>query len=310
MLFRAIVSQVKRAYELATAGDASGPVTHALFQRALKVAARVRAETSLAEGRLSIASVAVGEFARQIFAGFAGRRILVIGAGEMARETLQYLKSDGATDIVVLNRSLERAEALAAEFAGRAVGWEGLKEQLAAADIIVSATGASQPVITRDLYETRRRPGRPTLLLDLGAPRDIEASVGEVGDDVYLYNIDDLQATCEANRRRRRREIERAETIVSEETTQFVRDLQHQSTGPIIRELRENWRAVSDGEVEQLMRRLPHLSDADREQVGRTIHRIVNKLLHPPLEAIREESGRDDPDGLVDAVRRLFGLRS
>lgn len=304
-----IVQQVKAAYELATKGAASGPVMHALFQRALKVAARVRSETSLSEGRLSVASVAVGEFARQIFHNFADKRVLVVGAGEMARETVQYLQNEGARDLVVCNRSPDRAATLAAEIGGRAASFDALSVELSHADIVVAATGASQPVITRATFAAAcQRRSRAMLLLDLGAPRDIEPSIVDCGDEVFLYNVDDLQATCEANRRRRAREIARATSIIDEETDRFVADMLHRSTGPIIRELRQSWKDVSDAEVEQLLRRLPHLSDGDRVQIERTIHRIVGKLLHPPLQAIREDA--EDSQTLVDAVRRLFGLSS
>ena len=303
-----IVSQVKKAYELATRGNASGPVTHALFQRALKVASRVRSETSLADGRLSVASVAVGEYARQIFHRFNDKKIVVFGAGEMARETLQYLKRDGASDITVYNRSRDRGDALAAEFDGRAADWDDRTKSLCDADIIVAATGASEPILTREQFDRCRQTQRPVLLLDLGAPRDIEPAVADAGDEVYLYNVDDLQQLCEINRRKRRHEIRRARSIIDDETERFVVDMQHRATGPIIRELRESWKRVSDAEVTALMKRLPNLDDASRKQIEKTIHRITNKLLHPPLEAIREDAAREQPDGLVDAVRRLFGL--
>ena len=304
-----IVSQVKKAYELATRGDASGPVMHTLFQRALKVASRVRAETTLSEGRLSVASVAVGEFARQIFNRFSDKRVVVFGAGEMARETLQYLHRDGVAELIVLNRNQDRGTALATEFGGCWQPWDSMGQALAAADIVVSATGASDPVLTRAQFEAARGGnGETILLLDLGAPRDIDPTIADAGDEVYLYNVDDLQAMCEQNRHRRKREIRKAQSIIDNETDRFLRDMQHRATGPIIRELRESWKQVSDAELADLMTRLPHLSDADRGQVERTIHRIVGKLLHPPLEAIREDARQDHPDGLTDALRRLFRL--
>src|SRR3984885_13357305 len=142
-----IVSQVKEAYRVAQEHDACGPLTHALFQGARRVSARVRSETALAVGRVSVASVAVGEFGKSIFDRFADKTVLVIGAGEMAEETLRYLKDEGATAIVVVTRSLDRAQRLGAEWGGTARPFEDLDQWLAQADVIVSTTGAAQPIV-------------------------------------------------------------------------------------------------------------------------------------------------------------------
>ena len=304
-----VVQQVKQAYELSTQCGASGGVTHSLFQRALKVASRVRAETSIGDGRLSVASVAVGEFAKLIFDRFADKRVLVLGAGEMARETMRYLKAEGVAKLTLANRTRERAEATAAEFGGRGVDWACMPASLAASDIVVAATGSPVPVLTAEhVRAARLKPERPLLLLDLGAPRDIEAAAADVDDGVFLYNVDDLEAACERNRRSRRREIERAEAITREEADAYLRDLRHRSVGPLVRELRENWAAVTEGELEALYRRLPDLSAADRQQVERAVHRITQRLLHPPLEALRENAAAESVDGLVGPARKLFGL--
>jgi glutamyl-tRNA reductase len=306
-----IVAQVKAAYERATRYEANGPLTNALFQRALQVSARVRHETRLAEGRVSIASVAVGEFARSIFDRFSDKTVLVIGAGEMAEETLRYLQTEGVGRVLVCNRSLDRAAVLAAAFQGEARPWEELDHWLGEADLIVAATGASQPIITRErLAAVRQRSGqRPLFLLDLGAPRDIEAAVGEIDDEVFLYDIDDLEATCERNRRLRADEIRKARTIIAEETQAFLHDVYHQATGPVVKRLREEWHSISRMEMDQLFRKLPQLDAAEREAIERCIERIVNKLLHPPLQTIREEARAGTPHGLLEVVRRLFHLR-
>lgn len=305
-----IVNQIKSAYELAQKGDANGPLTNMLFQRALEVSARVRRETTLSEGRISIASVAVGEFGRSIFSSFADKTVLVLGAGEMAEETLRYLTHEGVARIIVCNRSQERAERLAREFAGESHPWEQLDILLADADVIVSTTGASQPVIDRERFEkVRAKTGeKPVFILDLGAPRDFEPAVAEIDDGVFLYDIDDLEATCERNRRERHREIERAQAIIDEETARFTQDLHHKATGPVIKRLREHWHDISREELELLYRKLPDLDEREREAIQKTIERIVNKLLHPPLETLREEAREGTPHGLLDAIRRLFHL--
>lgn len=304
-----IVQQVKKAYELSTKGDASGPITHALFQRALKLGSRVRRETALGAGRLSVASVAVGEFARLIFDGLADKHVLIIGAGEMAQETLRYLKDEGVSKITVANRSFERGEALAQEFGGKAVLWDALGHPLSDADIVVAATGSDIPVLTVDhVAPARRGKGGPMLLLDLGAPRDIESSVASIDDGVFLYNVDDLQDACTRNRRKRSREIERARAIIQEETDEFIRDFYHQATGPIIRDLRSSWEKVAAEEIETLFKRHPELDEKAKANIERAVRRITGRLLHPPLEALRDDATNEHPHRLVDAVKRLFGL--
>lgn len=304
-----IVSQVKEAYRTAEENSACGPRIHALFQSAIRVSGRVRTETGLAEGRVSIASVAVGDFAKSIFDHFADKQVLVIGAGEMAEETLRYLKDEGVRDLVVVNRSPERAERLAAEWGGVPAPWEDLDRWLGQADVIVSTTGANRPVVDRARFQAARATGslKPAIILDLGAPRDFDPAVGTL-EDVFLYDIDSLARTCDANRRARSREIERARTIIVEETAQFTADINRRAGGDLVTRLREGWHEVSRQELERMFKKLPHLEGRDREAIERAVERIVNKLLHPPLEALRDESKDGAPHGLLNALRRLFHL--
>jgi glutamyl-tRNA reductase len=304
-----IVSQVKEAYSLAQTHAATGPLTSTLFERALNVAKRVRTETSLAEGRVSIASVAVGEFGQSIFDRFDDKVVLVIGAGEMAAETLRYLKDAGASEILVTNRTIERALDLSSEWGGKVRPFEQLDDWLAAADIVVSTTGAVPCLVgTERFRRIRSRTGtKPVFILDLGVPRDFEPSIRELDDNVFLYSIDDLESICEGNRKARAREVERALAIVESETDKFMAALYHRATGPIVKRLREQWRTVVDQETSRLFSRLPHL-ERDRPEIERTIEQMVNKLLHPPLEALRDEAREGTPHGLMDALKRLFRL--
>ena len=309
-----IVNQVKEAYQAAQDFNACGPLTHAMFQGAIRVSARVRSETRLSEGRVSIASVAVGDFGRSIFDRFDDKHVLILGAGEMAEETLRYLCEEGVKQIVVVNRSLERAEKLAAQFGGvdaRPLPWSALDEELARADMIVSTTGATQPVVDLARFrEVRRRSGeKPVFILDLGAPRDFDPAIADLDDNVFLYDIDALEETCDRNRKARHREIDKAMRIVDDETDRFLQDVYHMATGPIVKRLREQWHDVSRDELERLRVKLAHLSPTDLETVERSMERIVNKLLHPPLEALRHEAKAGTPHGLIDALKRLFHLR-
>jgi len=305
-----IVSQVKKSYELASRCEASGPVTNALFQRALAVSARVRSETKLVEGRVSIASVAVGDFGRSIFDRFDDKTVLVIGAGEMAEETLRYLKDEGVGQILVCNRSRERAERVADQFGGEVRAWEDLDRLLGTVDVIVGAAGGDRPLVDAARFRTARNAGdgNSVFILDLGAPRIFTPDVATVDDAVFLYDIDSLEATCLRNRDARRQEISRAEALIGEETSRFLSDLSHKATGPIIRQLRESWHDVSRQELELVFRKLPSLSPADRQVIERGVERIVNKLLHPPLETLKDEAQAGTHHGLLDAIRRLFRI--
>jgi glutamyl-tRNA reductase len=306
-----IVNQVKEAYRHAQVNESCGPITNLLFQRAVSVSAKIRSDTRLSEGRVSIASVAVGDFGKRIFNRFDDKRVLVIGAGEMAEETLRYLNSEGATKITIVNRNAERARKLADEFGGNVVAFDNLDNQLKIADVVVSTTGATDPIMDARRFEAVRGAGKrhTMFILDLGAPRDFESGVGTVDDNVFLYDIDDLKAACEENRKARSAELETAATMVADATDRFMQDIHHRGTGPLITRLRSQWSDISQQELELLFRKNPHLGESDREAIQRTLERVVNKLLHPPLETLKDESKDGTPQGLLDALRQLFQLK-
>ena len=305
-----IVSQVKQAWALAQRTETAGPLTGGMFQAALRTAKRVASETALGRERLSIPSVAVADFARGVFERFDDKRVLVIGAGKMAHETLRYLREAGARDIVVVNRTADRADRLAARLGGRPGRFADLVAELAAADRVVSPTGASEPVVPADLFaraETGRE-GRPLVVLDLAVPRDFDPAIG-ARPGVWLYSIDDLGAACEANRRSRQREMPGALAIVDEETLRFMGDLHHRSTAPVIERLRAGWSETGDAELERLFRRVPDLDDAARAEIRQAFERYAAKMLHSPLASLRNESRSGPPHGLLDALKRLFDLK-
>jgi len=305
-----IVTQVKDAYRIARENDSCGPLTNILFQRALEVSARVRTNTRLSEGRVSIASVAVGDFGREIFNRFDNKTVLVIGAGEMAEETLRYLKDENAGRIVVINRNRERAEALANAFGGATDSFDQLDKWLAAADIIVSTTGATDTLIDHDRFARIRKNAdrKPVFILDLGAPRDFASSIADIDDNIFLYDIDALEEKCEQNRALRVSEIKQARKIILEATEHFMHGVYHRATGPVIQRLREQLTDISQTEIDILFRRLPDLDDEQRSAIEKTVHRIVNKVLHPPLETLKVEAKAGTPHSLLDAMKRLFHL--
>lgn len=305
-----ILAQVKQAYELAQARHSTGPLTHQIFQSAMRVAKRVATETAINEKRVSIPSVAVADFARNIFERFDDKKILVIGAGEMGEETLRYLQDLGACDVTVVNRSLENARTLAEQFQGRAEPWDKLFSLLAVADLVVSTTGATQPIVTLADYQRieASRYQRDLFVLDLAIPRDFDAAIGQCLN-VYLYSLDDLSEACERNRRERDREWPTAMTIVEEETVRFMAELNHRATAPIIKRLKQGWQEISADELRRLFNKLPDLDENDRQEVTQAFDRLINKLLHPPLESLRDESRRGVPHALLEAFKQLFHLR-
>ncbi|MGD9646254.1 MAG: glutamyl-tRNA reductase [Pirellulales bacterium] len=304
-----ILAQVKQAYQLATQENSAGPLTHAIFQAAVKVARRVTNETSLHQKRVSIPSVAVAEFASQVFERFDDKQVLVIGAGEMAEETLRYLREAGAHHPTIVNRSYERARELAQQWEGRVAPWDALLGELVRADLVVSTTGAAAPVVTLAGYRQieAQRYQRPLFVLDLAIPRDFEPAIGECLQ-VFLYSLDDLKAACELNRRERDAEMPRAVAIIEDETARFMADLHHRSTGPIIQQLKLGWQTPKEEELRRLFNKLPQLDERARAEVEQSFDRLLNKLLHPPLETLRDESRHGIPHALLDAFKRLFQL--
>jgi len=305
-----ILSQVKQAYQLATERENAGPLSHAAFQAALKVARRVAGETAIHQRRVSIPSVAVADFAQQIFERFDNKNTLVIGAGEMGEETLLYLKEQGAREVTVVNRNPDRAAELAARWDGSAVDWNRLMEAVAAADLVVSTTGSSAPIVTLDDFKRieRSRSKRPLFILDLAVPRDFDPRISD-RPDVYLYSIDDLRQACDRNRRRRDKELPAAMRIVEQETARFMRDVHHRVTGPVIRRLKHAMQEPKDEELRRLFNKLSDLDDHAQDEIRQSFDRLINKLLHPPLESLRHESRHGIPHSLLDALAKLFQLR-
>jgi len=306
-----ILSQVKDAYDLACELGSAGPLTHAVFQAASRVAKRVQRETLIHRKRVSVPSVAVGEIIPEFFDSLADKTIVLMGAGEMGRETLKYLIDAGASDIRIANRSLERASAIVSELGGRAIQWDQLDQSLIDADIVVGTTSSAEPIITQERFGKiqAKRHQRVLLILDLAVPRDVDPLVGE-SNDVYLYSVDDLQAACERNRQERRREWPKAKRIIDEETARFVGDIQHRATGPVIQRLRDHAGDLKRDEWIRLQKRLKQMlvSEEALGEIEKSMDRLVNKLLHPPLASLRDDAASGHQSGLLEALKQLFRL--
>ena len=306
-----VLSQVKQAYQAANLANCTGPLTHAAFQAAMHVAKRVATETAINQKRVSIPSVAVGDFASRFFERFDDKNVLVIGAGEMGEETLRYLIEQQVTTINIINRDQARAEQLAARTAGTARPWEELDDLLIVADLVISTTGAQQPVVTRERFDaiSHQRFQRPLFVLDLAVPRDFETSIGDCLA-VYLYSLDDLQQVCEENKRSREQEWPRAEKILDEEMASFVAENNRRSSGPWIRQLREQAEKTKSEELKRLLNKIGGEPDPQlRAELEIAFDRLVNKLLHPSLESLRNGAALGGQHKLLDALKQLFRLK-
>jgi glutamyl-tRNA reductase len=309
-----IQGQVREAYEAAVGEGVVGPVLSRLFQGALGSGGRVRSETELGVGALSVPSAAV-EVAKKIFGSLRGRRALVLGAGEMSEVALELLAGEGCRGVVVASRTEARARALAGRAGARAERFEELGRLLGEAEIVVSATAAPHAVVTRALVEEvfgAGGPERPLLLVDIALPRDVEAAVGEV-ENVFLYDLDDLDQIMEGTRERRRSAAVVAAGLVEEGAAEFWRWYGGRDVVPVIRALRERWEAVRVREVERALRRvggLGGLGAAEREAVEVLTRQLLAKVLHGPTVRLREAAAVGKGEEVVDAARYLFALEA
>jgi glutamyl-tRNA reductase len=303
-----IQGQVKRAYELALVEGATGPILNRLFRGALAAGGRVREETAVGEKGVSIPSVAV-ELARRTLGDLAERRVLVIGAGETAELVAKALVARGVATVFVANRHYDRAIGLAQRFGGDAVRFEELPEQLAAADIVVSATNSPHHIVEREGLEQvmESREGRPLLLVDIAVPRDIEPECREIAG-VSLHDIDDVQQIVERNASGREAEARRAEPILAAELDRFERWLASLEVAPTIASLRERADEVVRRVLAENEERWEELSEADRERLAAMSRAIVSRLLHEPTVRMKRSAGNDSAYLYVSALRELFGL--
>jgi glutamyl-tRNA reductase len=229
----------------------------------------------------------------------------------MGREAMRYLVDSGANNVRILNRTESRAEELAQDFNARAFPWDRLDEQLIQADILIGTTSSPEPVVSAERFRSARsrRYERTLLILDLAVPRDVAPEVG-VYDEVYLYGVDDLQAACERNRQERQRQWPKAKKIIDEETERFVAELHHRTTGPVIQRLRDHADEIRREEWQRLSNKLSQMEipDEARREIEKSLDRVINKLLHPPLATLREAAADGHQRGLLEAIKRLFSL--
>ncbi|AKT42352.1 glutamyl-tRNA reductase [Chondromyces crocatus] len=305
-----ILGQLKEALVSAREAGSVGPRLAQAMHRAFKVGKRARAETAIGAGQVSVSSVAI-ELARQIFADLAGRSALLVGAGEMAEAASRLLVRAGAR-LTVVNRSPERAAALAREVGGEPRAWSELERSVIEADIVVSSTSSPTYVIPVDLVRRARkaRRGRSLFLIDIAVPRDVDPAVNDL-DNVYLYDVDDLSQIVAQSLEERAVEAARAEEIVRDEVRGYEAWALERALTPTIVDLRARTRSILAAEVERsLSGKLRHLSTADRQALAMMVEAATNKLLHVPTTRLRAMAGDERAEDHVEALRELFDLDS
>ena len=303
-----ILGQVKDAFQAAAERRCTGPVLRKLFDWSFNVGKRVRRETALGEGAVSISFAAV-QLARKIFGRLEGRRVLVVGAGEISTLTAQHLRAHGVAEVVITSRTAAHAQALATDVGGHWVPWEGLTGALNSADIIVTATGSQRPIITRAHVEAALRRRRdPLFIIDVAVPRDVEASVSEI-EQVFLYNVDDLQTVVQENLSKRTAEIERAEMIVREELARFLAWQKSRGAIQTVVALRDRFDAIRRAELQRLDPKLAGLPPETRALFDHLTRLIVEKLLLDPTEQLKALPDEETQAAYTEAVNRLFRLR-
>ena len=302
-----ILGQLRQAHRLAgRAGAATGRLSE-LFQRAFAVAKQARADTDVAAGKVSVASVAA-EFAREVLGGLAGRCVLSVGAGKTNELMLRGLRRLGAGPILVANRSADRATELAGKCDGQVVPFEDLADSLAAADVVVCSTGASDPIITAARAEAAMA-GRQREMLIIAVPRDVDPEVGRIAG-IALYNIDDLKTVVEANIHRRAAAIDACREIIDAQVKDYFHRLHVREVVPTIEALYRQMRRIADEELSAVRNKLTGDAAADEQALRRAFHRALRRMLHTPISHLRSAAGGEAARQQAAALRKLFDLPS
>ena len=303
-----ILGQVKDAFAVASEHGYTGALLNRLFHSSFGVGKRVRSETGLGEGAVSVSYAAIS-LARKIFGNLRNLRALLVGAGEMAELTATHLRNQQVHHIGVANRTASHAAALAARIGGEAVPWENFTMELASSDIVVTATGSAAPIVTRVHVEAAMKPrrDRPLLIVDIGLPRDVEPSSGDL-EEVFLYNIDDLRTIVQENLARRQSKVDRAELMVTEEVDGFMTWLRSRAATPTVVALRRRFESIRQAELERLAPKLASLSPSGRARVEEVTRLLVERLLSAPTEQLKATTDERTVAVYSDTLNRLFKL--
>ena len=305
-----ILGQIKDAYRIATEKQTTGVVLNRLLHRSFFVAKRVRTETGIGDHAVSISYAAI-ELGRKIFGTLEQKKVLLVGAGEMAELAVEHLIRNRAGDIFVANRTFERGVELARRFKGTPIRFEEITESLKQVDIIISSTGATEFVIRPDAVKSvmRSRRNRPLFFIDIAVPRDIDPAINRL-DNAYVYDIDDLKNVIDENIQDRNKEAIKGERIVDEAVIRFREWCDSLRVVPIIVALRNKMEAIADTEIKRTLQSMSHVTEKDRKAIQRMKNALINKLLHDPTLFLKGDEAQDNLALYLDVTRKLFKIEN
>lgn len=303
-----ILGQVKSAFLLSQREKGTGTWFNMLFKQAVTLGKRAHSETAIGESAVSISYAAV-ELGKRIFGSFSGKRVLILGAGKMSELTAKHLSGGGAEEVFVANRTYARAQELAAKFEGTPCTMQEAMERLADVDILISSTGAEGYVITsaQVARSMKRRPDRALFMIDIAVPRDIEPEIGEL-ENVFLYDIDDLEGIVENNLEMRRAEAVKIDKMIEEEMQVFANWLQTLGVKPVIRALQEKAADIHESTLDSLFNKLPELDERQRKVIRRLTKSILNQMMHDPINRIKELAGEKQGAEALEMFTQIFAL--
>ncbi len=303
-----ILGQLKDAYSLAKEMGTVNSQLDQLVTRAFHVAKRVRSETEIGESAVSVSYAAV-ELAREIFGNLAGSKVMLIGAGKMSELAARHLRNVGAKQIYVTNRTYERAVEMAKLFDGFIVEFDKFRQTLPSVDIVITSTGAREPILNRDDMRAvmKARRNKPVFIVDIAVPRNVEPAVNEI-DNVFLYDIDDLQKVVERNLRGRAEAAEKAARIIEEEIQWVESRMREREVSPAIVSLHGRLEEVRASELERYRNKLGPLTPAQEEALEALTRGIINKIAHGAIAELRRQGAQGDPSVAIDTIRRIFRL--
>lgn len=305
-----IISQVKRAYQAAFDAGHTGRTFNVVFQRALAVAKRIHATTAIGRGHVSVPGVAA-RLAEKVFQDLSRRQVAILGAGETGELTLETFRDRSGLAPIIVNRTLENAERLAVRHGGRAVALSALDQVLAEADVVITCLATNEFQVTPELVRTsmRIRRNEPMVILDLAVPRNVHPEVDRL-NNVYLFNVDDIESIAARNLVERERDMAQCLPIVDTEAEQTLLDLGENEVGGLVGRLRAAMHEAADEELKRTLERLESLPEDQREEIERLVRRVVNKLLHGPTLAIKEATREGkEAQTLIETIARLFRIK-